>query len=183
MQSKHVLNAGEIVGELAYALQHRKAATLRCVSDTALLSFDPGRLERFLSEVDERNRESIEEFLLACVIRYVCQSVPFLVGTDYTDPLHVHREPEWRLIRGAGLFDISWEKNEVISMNSAFLHRMACIFSWPGRLQKKTQQAMSFRERSAVAIRGFFGKNREPRSGVLSSWRYTCSTYQCRNNL
>jgi hypothetical protein len=77
-----VIESGEFAGELAFALQRSRTATLQCSEDTALLSFSYSEFMKSLSDSDRRNE--LEEFLRRKIrlriVEHVCNSAHFLVG-------------------------------------------------------------------------------------------------------
>jgi class 3 adenylate cyclase len=79
---------GDIVGELAFALQRERTADLVSLGDTALLSFDYQQLSTLLHGQGER----IWEFMTRRALEHVSQHVPYLVGR----PLAALPEPERR---------------------------------------------------------------------------------------
>ncbi|HXM58524.1 MAG TPA: cyclic nucleotide-binding domain-containing protein [Candidatus Dormibacteraeota bacterium] len=67
---------GEIVGELAFALNRPRTADLVCLGDTALLAFEWEQVERLLKSKGER----YHELVTARALEHVSQRVPFLIG-------------------------------------------------------------------------------------------------------
>ena len=81
---------GEIVGELAFALNRPRTADLVCLGDTALLAFEWEQVERLLRSKGERYRELVT----ARALEHVSQRVPFLIGRPL-DTLSEAERREW----------------------------------------------------------------------------------------
>ena len=102
-----LLRSGEIVGELAFAMHQPRTATLRCLSQTSLLSFDPRSLQARLAHSPGGRSAftKIREFLKLRVLRYICTNLGFLVGTDGRGPLANVLEPWEELAEYAEIFE------------------------------------------------------------------------------
>lgn len=96
-QPAFALGAGEIVGELAFALRRDRTADLVALSETALLSFNlediDNRLSRLPSGADAKR--SIDRFMTGRILEHTCHQLAYLIGTDRSGPLTVS--------------DLSWE--------------------------------------------------------------------------
>jgi hypothetical protein len=84
-----VLRKGQVVGELAFALNRPRTADLVTLSDTALLAFS---FEEFMTRLaaspgSSRIRERVDAFITARVVEHVANLVGYLVGHDQTGPL------------------------------------------------------------------------------------------------
>ncbi len=105
---------GDLVGELAFALERKRTATLLCLEDTALLSFRYSDLLRSLS--DSKQRDQLQEFLQrkirSRILEQVCNSASFLVGKrSYgppTGPLANHTSPWIDLLPYFDILEMDW---------------------------------------------------------------------------
>lgn len=75
------LSEGEIVGELAFALRHKRTADLVALGDTALLSFEYEQLRDVLGG----RGAMIWEYMNGSALEHVSQRVPFLIGRQLSD--------------------------------------------------------------------------------------------------
>src|SRR5439155_14132987 len=110
------LEAGQIVGELAFALHRPRTATLQCLAPTALLSFHYQQMRTVLhaSPFAARVEGRMGHFLLGRVLKYVCQNVPYLVGKDGAGPLARLSEPWEYLHDQSELLTCSWKQDHGI---------------------------------------------------------------------
>ena len=81
---------GEIVGELAFALNRPRTADLVCLGDTALLSFEYEHVEGLLKAKGETYRE----LMSGRALEHVSQRVPYMVGRPFCRLLDDERR-EW----------------------------------------------------------------------------------------
>jgi class 3 adenylate cyclase len=89
------LAEGEIVGELAFALNRRRTADVISLGDTALLSFDYHHVSRLLSDRREMLGGVMREFMNGRALEHVSQNVPYLIGQQLTS-LPDDRRRQWR---------------------------------------------------------------------------------------
>ena len=96
----YVLRPGQIVGELAFALNRRRTADLVALADTALLAFPSDDLmDRLaLSPGSAQILERVDRFITARTLQHVANGVPFLIGNDRTGPLSQGNEPAESLL-------------------------------------------------------------------------------------
>ncbi len=96
-----VMQRGQVVGELAFALNRRRTADLITLSDTALLAFS---FKDFFDRLgnspgSEQTRVRVHEFITSRVLEHVATNVPYLVGHDHTGPL-AHGDARWESVLG-----------------------------------------------------------------------------------
>jgi hypothetical protein len=75
---RRTLSEGQIVGELAFALNRPRTADLVSLGDTALLSFEYQEVHQMLGG----SGEMIREFMNERALEHVSQNVPYLIGTQ-----------------------------------------------------------------------------------------------------
>ena len=90
-----VLRKGQVVGELAFALNRKRTADLVTLSDTALLAFS---FEEFMTRLasspgSSQIRKRVDAFITARVVEHVANLVPYLVGHDQGGPLTTSDTP------------------------------------------------------------------------------------------
>ena len=102
---------GQIVGELALALNRRRTATLQAIGPTAFLSINYDILRGLMTEGPQAGRlqRVFSDFLLERSLRFLCQSCSYLAkGADA--PLAGLSDP-WETIAGdAEQFKLNWEQ-------------------------------------------------------------------------
>jgi hypothetical protein len=89
MEPVMTMGPGEVVGELAYALERPRTATLQCLNRTALLALNYKQVTPLLREArfSARAREALHRFLMGRVLKYVCDNVPYFIAPDRSGPL------------------------------------------------------------------------------------------------
>jgi class 3 adenylate cyclase len=86
---------GEIVGELAFALNRRRTADLVALGDTAILSFEYEQLWNLLNG----QGEMIWEFMTGRALEHVSQHVPYLIGRPLGELPDTNRREWEQLLR------------------------------------------------------------------------------------
>jgi len=88
-QPAFTLGAGEIIGELAFALQRDRTADLVSLSETALLSFNYSEVEHRLAALESGAdaKRNIERFMTSRILEHTCHQLPYMIGTDRSGPL------------------------------------------------------------------------------------------------
>lgn len=83
--------AGEIVGELAFALKRRRTADLVALSEVAMLSFNYNEIERHARELPARSGQEllrqVSRHVLSRTLEHTCHQVPYLLGRQRSGPL------------------------------------------------------------------------------------------------
>jgi hypothetical protein len=131
------LRAGEVVGELAYALHRPRTAALQCFAPTALLAFQYQQMNihlsgsPFLGPIEER----MGRFLNERVLEYVCNNKPFLVGKDRSGPLAKFPSPWGRLLPRAAVLHCTWQQAPVISRDDERFRTPGIYLLVSGQLQ------------------------------------------------
>jgi hypothetical protein len=122
---------GAIVGELAFALDRRRTASLRCLGPTALLSFSFQQVQQLVqtSPFGGRIRERMDRFLKSRILEYLCNHLDFLIGKDRTGPLSRFPDPWEVLLDHTHVIDLSWEQGTVVSRDVATFRTPVCT-SW-----------------------------------------------------
>jgi hypothetical protein len=85
-----VLEEGEIVGELAFAMSRRRTADLVALTDTTLLTFNFADISSRLPAGAVAN---VEAFMRSRALEHVSQLAPFLIGPDQQGPLANGSQP------------------------------------------------------------------------------------------
>ena len=105
---------GQVVGELALALNRRRTATLQAVGRTAFLSISYATL-RGLFEAKQANprlQRAFNEFLLERSLRFLCTSCPYLAkGADA--PLAGIAQPWETMVGDSEYMNFDWHEAEV----------------------------------------------------------------------
>lgn len=83
------LSEGQIVGELAFALNRPRTADLVSLGDTALLSFEHEEVAKLLNG----SGELIWEFMNGRALEHVSQNVPYLIGRQLGGLPEAERQP------------------------------------------------------------------------------------------
>jgi hypothetical protein len=111
-QPAFALGAGEIVGELAFALNRDRTADLVALSETALLSFNYEEVDRRLARLPSGPdaKRNIDGFMKARILEHTCHQLPYLIGKDRSGPLTVS--------------DLSWES--LLQRLLVFTEVLAC---------------------------------------------------------
>ena len=93
------IGVGGIVGELAYALNRKRTATLQCVTNTALLSFSPQSVESVANTAPSGAtiRQAMNRFVKLRILEHLCNNADYLIGRDRNGPLKDLTEP-WVLL-------------------------------------------------------------------------------------
>lgn len=101
---------GQIVGELALALNRRRTATLQAIGPTAFLSINYDILRSLLeSGAGGRLQRVFSDFLLERSLRFLCQSCTYLAkGPDA--PLAGLSDPWETIAADAEQFKLNWEQ-------------------------------------------------------------------------
>jgi CRP-like cAMP-binding protein len=101
---------GQIVGELALALNRRRTATLQAIGPTAFLSINYDILRGLLDSGGAgRLQRVFSDFLLERSLRFLCQSCSYLAkGPDA--PLVGIRDPWETIAADAEQFKLNWEQ-------------------------------------------------------------------------
>lgn len=104
---------GQVVGELALALNRRRTATLQAVGQTAFLSISYGTL-RGLFEAKQANprlQRAFNEFLLERSLRFLCTNCPYLAkGADA--PLAGIAQPWETMVGDSDYMNFDWHEAE-----------------------------------------------------------------------
>jgi CRP-like cAMP-binding protein len=82
--SRVTLAEGEIVGELAFALNRRRTADVISLGDTALLSLDYRHVSRLLSDGDGPIVGVVRGFMHGRALEHISQTLPYLIGRALT---------------------------------------------------------------------------------------------------
>jgi hypothetical protein len=111
-----VLRQGQIVGELAFALNRNRTADLVALGDTALLAFPSDDIMNRLALTPGSAHvlERVDQFITARTLEHVANSVPFLIGDDQTGPLGGATEPSASLLEDL-IFDsrvVTWASSD-----------------------------------------------------------------------
>ena len=98
------VGAGELVGEMAFALGATRTATLRCTEDSALLAFSQSDLFATVSglPVQASIKQVVDSIVLSRVLQNTCRTADYLGGLKRTGPLGSYERPGWTLARTAG---------------------------------------------------------------------------------
>jgi hypothetical protein len=90
------LGAGEIVGELAFALRRDRTADLVSLGETALLSFNYREVEHRLARLESGAdaKRSIDRFMTSRILEHTCHQLPYMIGKDRSGPLTLS-DPSW----------------------------------------------------------------------------------------
>jgi hypothetical protein len=83
------LQAGDIAGELAFALKRCRTATLKAVRPTSLLSLSSFHVRRLQerSDIGQAFTAQLERVVIPRILQHICNSVDYLVGRDNSGPL------------------------------------------------------------------------------------------------
>jgi hypothetical protein len=90
------LSEGDVVGELAFALNRPRTADLVSLGDTALLAFEYEELSKLLNG----QGEMIWEFMTGRALEHVSQHVPYLVGRPLSSLPDAERREWLELLQG-----------------------------------------------------------------------------------
>lgn len=93
--SRVTMAEGEIVGELAFALNRRRTADVISLGDTALLSFEYQQVSRLLDDGRAMGGGLMREFMKDRALEHVSQNVPYLVGRELSSLSEAGRRT-WR---------------------------------------------------------------------------------------
>jgi hypothetical protein len=89
-----VMNAGDIAGELAFALERPRTAGLVALTDVVLLSLRAADVvTRLSSSSFDRAREALQRFVNARVLEHITYNAPYLVGDEQDGPLTAGHRP------------------------------------------------------------------------------------------
>jgi CRP-like cAMP-binding protein len=102
---------GDIVGELALALNRRRTATLQAIGSTAFLSINYATLTNLIetASVSDRLERVFKDFLLERSLRFVCQNAPYLAKGPLA-PLARQTDP-WEILAGnAQQYKLGWDQ-------------------------------------------------------------------------
>lgn len=104
-------NEGQIVGELALALNRRRTATLQAIGPTAFLSINYDILRSMMDSGPQAGRlqRVFSDFLLERSLRFLCQSCPYLAKGPEA-PLAGLNDPWETLAADAEQFKLDWEQ-------------------------------------------------------------------------
>ena len=104
---------GQIVGELALALNRKRTATLQAIGPTAFLSINYDILRGLMDAGQQtaKLQRVFSDFLLQRSLRFLCQNCPYLAaGPDA--PLAGISEPWERIADDAEQFKLNWQEAE-----------------------------------------------------------------------
>jgi hypothetical protein len=115
------MKQGDIVGELAVALNRKRTATMRALSRTALLSFHFSHFQGLTRKADGPAAGPLT-FLNRRALEHICHNVGYLIGKDKSGPLAGLPdcpEPwEW-LVQHATRLACSWGDTPVLGPDDA----------------------------------------------------------------
>lgn len=107
------LGEGQIVGELALALNRKRTATLQAIGPTAFLSINYSILRALMDAGPQTGRLQtvFNDFLLQRSLRFLCQNCAYLAsGVD--SPLAGLNDPWESLAEDAERFQLNWQDAE-----------------------------------------------------------------------
>jgi hypothetical protein len=129
-QPSFVLDPGEMVGELAFALGRRRTATVVCREPTAMLSFDYTELTKTLGSTPRSTqlRDVITRRVGERIVENVCNSVNWLVGPERNGPLAGLPEPWLDLLPFCRVLRLDWRdrRDQVVVAGAGDL-RADCV--------------------------------------------------------
>lgn len=105
--------AGQIVGELALALNRRRTATLQAIGQTAFLSISYATLRGLIESnaTNPRLRRAFNEFLLDRSLRFLCGNCDYLArGKD--SPLAEETQPWENMVEDSEHMNFDWRDAE-----------------------------------------------------------------------
>jgi hypothetical protein len=96
---------GEVVGELAFALNRNRTADLVTLSETALLTFNFEEIsQRLARSKPGRNAiAKVGEFISGRVLEHACHHLPYMIGADRRGPLTRSEESWESLLRAMAM--------------------------------------------------------------------------------
>ena len=105
---------GELLGEMAFALRAKRAATLVCAGSCSLLAFGQQEL-RATSDPDLRARiqEAVDALVLVRVLQNTCRAATYLSGPDRSGPLGAIDRPWQELLPHSRLISLHWREHEI----------------------------------------------------------------------
>jgi TIR domain len=130
--------AGQMVGELALALNRRRTATLQAIGQTAFLSISYATLRGLLEAraTNPRLQRAFNEFLLDRSLRFLCSNCDYLAkGEDA--PLAGVTQPWESMVEGSENMGFDWRESHLASSERFALPGLYILAS--GRLIEATQ--------------------------------------------
>lgn len=115
--------AGDLVGELAYALNRRRSADVRSLGFSAMLAFSPNDLRRRLGKPRHRLPGEIHRLLSGQAARYLCETLDFLPHpTRKEPPLNKPQEP-WLELEQRIEITKMFSKGDLIETSDSFFEQ------------------------------------------------------------
>jgi hypothetical protein len=114
-QADFELGPGELVGEMAFALGTKRAATLRCVEDCSLMAFSQSDLFASVSQSPLLTsiRQVVDSIVLGRVLQNTCRTAEYLGGARRTGPLGRHARPWVDLGPHSRTISVGWKEREL----------------------------------------------------------------------